>query len=113
MTSLAADYSPPPVTFMEKTMRLKEEQINRLAEKVLADLGGAGLIVLKNERGAALAAIKAAIATDIRGEETLEKDAEKLLDQTLAAMGSGTGIDRQRMLKMIKEKLATERKIVL
>jgi hypothetical protein len=98
---------------MENTMRLKEEQINRLAEKILADLGGAGLIVLKKERGAALAAIKAAISADIRGEEALEQDAEKLLDQTLAAMGSGTGIDRQRMLKMIKEKLAKDRKIVL
>ncbi|HLO25374.1 MAG TPA: DUF507 family protein [Geobacteraceae bacterium] len=94
-------------------MRLREEQINRLAEKVLAELSAAGLIELKRERGAALAAIKNAIAADIKGEETLEKDAEKLLDQTLASMGSGGGIDRQRMLKMIKEKLAKDRKIVL
>ena len=94
-------------------MRLKEEQINRLAEKVLADLAAAVLIELKKERGAAITAIKAAIADDIRGEEALEKDAEKLLDQTLAAMGSGTAIDRQRMLRMIKEKLAKDRKIVL
>ena len=94
-------------------MRLKEEQINRLAEKVLADLTAAGLIELKKDRGTALAAIKTAIAADIKGEETLERDAEKLLDQTLAAMGNGTGIDRQRMLKMIKDKLAKDRKIVL
>jgi hypothetical protein len=94
-------------------MRLKGEQINRLAEKILADLTAAGLIELKKDRGTALAAIKAAIAADIQGEVVLEKDAEKLLDQTLAAMGSGAGIDRQRMLKMIKDKLAKDRKIVL
>ena len=94
-------------------MRLKDEQISRLAEKILADLGSADLIQLKKERGAALSAVKTAIAVDIKGEEALERDAEKLLDQNLAAMGGGAGIDRQKMLKMIKEKLAKDRKIVL
>jgi hypothetical protein len=94
-------------------MRLKDEQIGRLAEKIMEDLTKAALIELKKERGAALAAVKAAIVADIKGEESLEKDAEKLLDQNLAAMGGGAGIDRQKMLKMIKEKLAKDRKIVL
>ncbi len=67
-------------------MRLKEEQIARLAEKILADLTAANLIALKKERGAALAGIREAIAADI---------------------------DRHKMLRMIKEKLAKERKIVL
>ncbi|MRR33208.1 DUF507 domain-containing protein, partial [bacterium] len=31
-------------------MRLKDEQIDRLADKVLADLTGSGLIVLKTDR---------------------------------------------------------------
>lgn len=44
----------------------------------------------------------------------MEKDAAQLLDQTLRGMGSGaTGIDQHKMLRMIKEKLAKERKIVL
>lgn len=94
-------------------MRLKEEQIGRLAEHIMEDLTAAGLITLKKERGALLAAIKAAITADIKAEESLESDAEKLLDQTLRSMGGETGIDRHRMLRMIKEKLAKERKIVL
>jgi hypothetical protein len=94
-------------------MRMKDEQIGRLAEKIMEDLTKAGLIALKKERGAALSAIKAAISADIKGEEALERDAEKLLDQNLAAMGGGAGIDRQKMLKMIKEKLAKDRKMVL
>lgn len=93
-------------------MRLKEEQIARLAEKVLGDLERAQLVEQKQGRGAVLAGIKAAIAEDLRLEEALERDAEALLEQTLKAVG-GEGIDRHKMLRMIKEKLAKERKIVL
>jgi hypothetical protein len=95
-------------------MRLKDDQIHRLADKVISDLTSAGLISLKTERGAALNAVKAAITGDLKGEEVLERDAENLLDQTLRSMGSGAaGIDRHKMFRMIKDKLAKERKIVL
>ena len=94
-------------------MRLKDEQIGRLAELVLGALTHDGLITLKAERGKALSAMKNAIAADIRQEADLEKDAERLLEQTLRSMGGDSGIDRPKMLRMIKEKLAKERKIVL
>jgi hypothetical protein len=93
-------------------MHLKDEQIGRLAEKVLGDLERAGLMTQKQGRGTILAAIKSAIAADLKVEEALERDAEALLEQTLRAMG-GEGIDRHKMLRMIKDKLAKERKIVL
>jgi hypothetical protein len=94
-------------------MRLKDDQISKLGEKVLADLTAAGQIALKKERGVILAAIKEAVRADIRAEEDLEKDAENLLEQTLRAMRGGAEIDRHKMLRMIKEKLAKDRKIVL
>ncbi len=94
-------------------MRLKDEQISRLADKVLKDLTSAGLIDLKKERGAVLGGIKDAITADIKAEEALEKDAATLLEQTLRSMGGSSDIDRHKMLKMIKEKLAKDRKIVL
>lgn len=95
-------------------MRLKEEQIARLAEKILAELTAAGQISLKKERGKILAGIREAIVADIHKEALLEKDAETLLEQTLRSMGKGAAeIDRHKMLRMIKEKLAKERKIVL
>ncbi len=94
-------------------MRLKEEQIGRLAENILGDLTAKGLLFVKKERGTLLAAIKAAITADIKAEESLEKDAENLLEQTLRSMGGEAGIDRHKMLRMIKEKLAKDRKIVL
>lgn len=95
-------------------MRLKEEQIKRLAEKVYSDLAVEGLIVPRLERGAAVQGIVKAIMQDISREQILERDAERMLDETIAAMGRGAAdIDRRKMLKMIKQKLAKDRKIVL
>jgi hypothetical protein len=95
-------------------MRLKEEQIQRLSEKVYNDLSSAGLITPRRERGAVVAGIAAAISQDINGEQNLERDAERLLNETIAGLGrAAVEIDRHKMLRMIKEKLAKERKIVL
>ena len=95
-------------------MRLKEEQINRLGEKILGDLIAADEVLLKGERGAVLAAIKAAVIADIQAEDALERDAERIMNENLAALGRGAiEIDRHKMLRMIKDKLAKERKIVL
>jgi hypothetical protein len=93
-------------------MHLKDDQIGRLAERVLGDLERTSLITEKQPRGALLSAIKAAINADLKAEEALERDAEALLEQTLRSVGSD-GIDRHKMLRMIKDKLAKDRKIVL
>jgi hypothetical protein len=95
-------------------MRLKDEQIRRLAETVYRNLAGEGLITPRGEKGAVVTAIAATISNDFAREQTLERDAERLMDQSIAAMGrAGAEIDRRKMLRMIKEKLAKERKIVL
>lgn len=95
-------------------MRLKEEQIRGLAEKVYSDLVADGLITPSGERGEVIAGIVRTISQNFAVEQKLERDAEKLLDETMAAMGSGAAeIDRHRMLKMVKDKLAKERNIVL
>jgi hypothetical protein len=95
-------------------MRLKEEQIQRLSEKVYNDLSAAGLITPRRERGSVVEGIAKAIAKDINNEQSLERDAERLLDETIAGLGrAAADIDRRKMLRMIKERLAKERKIVL
>jgi hypothetical protein len=95
-------------------MRLKEDQIQRLSEKVYNDLSSAGLITPHRERGAVVAGIARAVAQDMNGEQALERDAERLLNETIASLGrAAADIDRRKMLRMIKEKLAKERKIVL
>ncbi|BCS52978.1 hypothetical protein GSbR_09620 [Geobacter sp. SVR] len=95
-------------------MRLKQEQIKHLADKIYGDLFTEGLIAPRRDRGAAVNGIAGAILNDISREQTLERDAERMLDDTIAAMGrGGADIDRRKMLRMIKEKLAKDRKIVL
>jgi hypothetical protein len=95
-------------------MRLKDEQIHGLAEKVYNDLAAEGLITTRGETGKVVAGIARTIAQNFAAEQSLERDAEKLLDETMAAMGSGAAeIDRRRMLKMVKDKLAKERHIIL
>jgi hypothetical protein len=95
-------------------MRLKEEQIQRLSEKVYNDLSAAGLIAPRRERGSVVEGIAKAIAQDINNEQSLERDAERLLDETIAGLGrAAADIDRRKMLRMIKDRLAKERKIVL
>lgn len=94
-------------------MRLKKEQIERLAEKVVADLERAELLKLKSARKEIVEGVIKVISDDIKKEEELEDEAERILEQSLRAAGGGSGIDRHKMLRMIKEKLAKERKIVL
>ena len=95
-------------------MRLKEEQIQRLAEKVYNDLSADGLITPRRERGAVVEGIAKAIAGDISREQALEHDAERLLNETIAGLGrAALEIDQRKMLRMIKDRLAKERKIVL
>ena len=95
-------------------MRLKEEQIQRLAEKVFSDLSTDGLIAPRRERGAVVEGIAKAIVGDISRELALERDAERLLNETIAGLGSAAvEIDQRKMLRMIKDRLAKERKIVL
>jgi len=94
-------------------MHLKDDQITRIAERILSDLNRSGLITAKAEHGALLSSIREAIAANIKAEAALERDAETLLEQTLRSMGGSAGIDRHKMLKMIKDKLAKERKFVL
>lgn len=95
-------------------MRLKEEQVQRLSEKVYNDLSAAGLITPLRERGAVVEGIAKAIIQDLASEQTLERDAERLLDETIVGLGrAAADIDRRKMLRMIKDRLAKERKIVL
>jgi hypothetical protein len=95
-------------------MRLKDEQVQRLAEKVYNDLSTEGLIAPRRDRGAVVGGIVKAVALDFSQEQSLERDAERLLNETIAGLGRGAvEIDRRKMLKMIKDRLAKERKIVL
>jgi hypothetical protein len=94
-------------------MRLKDEQIDRIADMIAADLMESSLMTAKCELTKIRTCIKGVIKADLKAEEELEREAEEILDRTLRAAGNDAGIDRHKMLKMIKTKLAKDRKMVL
>ena len=93
-------------------MRLKEEQIATLADRIVADLETDNQITLKTARQKAVKSVAEAIRTDLKAEEDLEREAEQLLERTLRTAGDMEGIDRNKMLKMIKTKRAKDRKLL-
>lgn len=94
-------------------MKLTDSQVLRLAETILNDLCAQSLIQFRGERGGVLDIIVSTIRENQAAERALERDAELLLEKTLRAAGGGVEIDRHKMLRMIKEKLARERRFIL
>lgn len=92
-------------------MRFTDEQIRRLSETLLTSLLDRGGARLKAERGKALARIEAIIRANLAQEQDLDKKAEELLQAHLRQ--APPGVDRQKLLQMIKKKLAEERGIPL
>lgn len=92
-------------------MRFTEAQIRRLAGAVLTDLLERGGARLKAERGMVQTRIEAVIRANLVQEEDLDRQAEKLLEAHLRS--APPGVDRQKMLAMIKKKLAEEKGVPL
>jgi hypothetical protein len=94
-------------------VRLKEEQIEKLAARITAVLADTALATPKVEQARISECIRNVIKADLKAEDDLEKEAEALLEKTLRATGGGGDIDRHKMLKLIKAKLAQEKKMVI
>lgn len=90
-------------------MRLSPTEIEKISKFILKQLGAAGARVTDEPK--ATNVIANIINENIEAEKQLEEDALKLLKQHLKAMGPG--LDQEKALRMIKQKLADERKFVL
>jgi hypothetical protein len=92
-------------------MRFTDEQIRRLADRLLTGLIEQGGTRLKAERGKVLARVEAIIRADLGQEDDLDRDARALMESHLRQ--APPGMDRQKLFLMIKKKLAEERGIPL
>lgn len=92
-------------------MKLKKEQIERIARLVVSKLKEKKLIKMRVGENLVLSKVVDVIVADLHGEDKLESDAKDMLDQY--AQQAGGDLDRHKMLQMIKKQLAKERKIVL
>lgn len=92
-------------------MRLKEEQVKQICLKVLATLRGKQLINLKKTETEVLHKMQEIFIRDLKVEDDINREAEKILAQYEAQMGDK--IDRAKMFQMIKKQLIKDKNVVI
>jgi hypothetical protein len=92
-------------------MRLKENQVRQICETILLSLRKKQLVQLKRPEADILAKMVEVFLADLKAEDAVNREAEKLLDQY--AEKAGGAIDRQKMFQMIKKQLVKDKKMVL
>lgn len=88
-------------------LRLTDKQIDRIADTLLSALLKDGGGTLKTQRGAVAERIGAIIRENLRREEALDKEAQRLLQAHMK--NAGGDVDEHRLLLMIKKRLAEEK----
>ncbi len=94
-----------------QTMRLNSFQIDSLGKKIINELGEKNVLTFREGKEAAIRRAVEVIAEDYDIEKELEAEVHKALDK-LEAQGTD-GFDRHKMFKMMKQKLAEEKRMVL
>jgi hypothetical protein len=92
-------------------MRMKEFQVKQICQKVLLTLRSKQLIIFKKSESEVLSKMEEIFLKDLRVEDEINREAEKLLEQYAKQMG--TGIDRQKMFQMIKKQLIKDKNVVV
>ncbi|NIS75268.1 MAG: DUF507 family protein [Deltaproteobacteria bacterium] len=92
-------------------MRLNEKEMRRLADYIYERLTQREMITLKDDEDEVRRRIFEEIEKDIRNEDALDEEVERIIDEHISK--AGEEINRRKLFKMIKSKLARERGIVL
>lgn len=92
-------------------MRMREPQIKHLCQKLLLSLRSNQLITLTQSEASALKRMTEIFLANLKAEEDLNRDVEKLMQQYAENMGPA--VDKEKMFKMIKKQLVKERGIIL
>ena len=92
-------------------MRLKPFQIKLVCQKILLSLRTKQLIELTKSEPEILERTEAIFTDELKIEDKINEEAEKLLAQYSAKMG--TNIDKEQMFNMIKKQLIKDKKVVL
>jgi hypothetical protein len=91
-------------------VKLREAEMRRIASIVVARLEKAGLMRVTGGRDALEQRIVAAFKANIRAEEDLEADAAKFAESHSREL---VGMDRHKVLQLVKDRLAKERGFTL
>ncbi len=93
-------------------MRLSKELIQHLADQITLNLEAKGLAKYDIARSAIAARVAEVLTRNMREEDQLNKDVEKLLAAHEAEISNGK-MDYRKVFELTKQKLAKERGIVL
>jgi hypothetical protein len=91
-------------------MRHAESLCHHAAATLVASLSEKDLVRLRTSKQAAIEKVTAALLENLRQEDALEKEAERLAESHLQ---TAQGLDRHKVIQLIKQRLAEERRFVL
>ena len=91
-------------------MRQAEAACRHVAQTLVAALSDKELLRLRASKQAAIDKVAAALLDNFRQEEALEKEAERLAESHLR---TAQELDRHKVIQLIKQRLAEERRFVL
>lgn len=96
---------------LSQTMRLNTFQIESLGKKILNELAEKNIVTFRSGKEEAVRRAIEIITEDYQMEQELETEVNKALDR-LESQGTD-GFDRHKMFKMMKQKMAEEKRMVL
>ncbi len=91
-------------------MKLRDGEMQRIATTVLARLEKTGMLRIVANRAALEQRIVAALRANIRAEEEIEAEAVRFAESHSREL---VGMDRHKILQMVKERIAKERGFTL
>lgn len=91
-------------------MRYSESLCRHVAEMLTEALSDKKLVQLRKEKKTVVEKLTAALLENFRQEEELEREAERLTDEHIR---KAPGVDRHKVMQLIKQRLAEERRFVL
>jgi hypothetical protein len=93
-------------------MRLKESQVKFICQNVLVTLRSKQLITLNKSDSEILSKMEGIFLAELRIEDDINKEAERLLDYAIRQSGNNSNVDREKMFQMIKKQLLKDKKVV-
>jgi hypothetical protein len=91
-------------------MKLREPEMRRLAASILARLEKAGVMRVTGARDALEQRIIGAFKANIRAEEEIDAEAARFAESHSREL---VGMDRHKVLQLVKERIAKERGFTL
>lgn len=91
-------------------MKLRDGEMQRIAASILNRLEKANLLRITSNRAALEQRIVAAFRANLRAEEEIEAEASRFADAHAREM---VGMDRHKVLQLVKERIAKEKGFTL